>query len=74
MFERPAAGVKGLQKMSGGEHSVPSVYHALYVLLIFNACRYIHRTDACMRKRTPLGNDYFGVFASCCDVLSMYFS
>lgn len=74
MFKCLAAGVKGSQKMSGGKHSVPSVYHALNVLLIFNACGCIHCTDTCMNKRTPPGNDYFAVFASCCDVLSMYSS
>lgn len=66
-------GVKSSPKISVSEQC-PICIPCIVGFAWFNAWGCVHCMHACMHKRTPLSNDYFVVFASCSDVVSMYFS
>lgn len=62
----------GGEKFTGDKWRLTAshLYTARWMLLLsFNTCACIHPTDARMHKITPMGNDYFGVFALWCDYL-----
>lgn len=64
MWRRYAS--SGGQKFTGHKWrlTVSHLYTTHWMrLLSFNTCACIHTTDARMHKITPLGNDYFSVFA-----------